>query len=232
MTRNLLKSLVRSFYASGTLILLLGMLLSATNKPALASGFSNEPEKNSASLLKNNPPEENNTPQVTEETETPSVTETVVVTETVAVTETPVTTETVVVTKTPKKNTKTPSVTETVVVTETPVTTETVEITETPVVTETVEVSETPVVTETLVVTEVPNDDPGDPPADDGNNEEGPVPTLSAPQPQQGQAPVLIPVTGIDLSNADGLLGGLFTNIGLVILGLAMVLTGFYSRLK
>ena len=62
---------------------------------------------------------------------------------------------------------------------------------------------------------------------------ETPVPTMSAPEPQTNQNPVLIPVTGVDLSAASaGGLGGLFTNLGLLILGLAMVLTGVNQRLR
>jgi YqxM protein len=159
-----------------------------------------------------------------EVTETP--TETVTETPTETVTETPAETPTEQVTETP-----TVEVTETPTeqVTETP----TVEVTETPIeqVTETptVEVTETPI----EQVTETPADQVTETPVvPESPNIETAIPTL-APPPSSGTTAVLIPVTGIDLSNpAGGRFASLFTNLGLLILGLALVLTGVYNRLR
>jgi hypothetical protein len=61
--------------------------------------------------------------------------------------------------------------------------------------------------------------------------------TLSVPNATVTSTPVLIPVTGADMTlpigvNTLGLFGGLFTNIGLFTLGLALALTGITSQMK
>jgi hypothetical protein len=174
-------------------------------------------------------------------TETP-VTETPV-TET-PVTETPVTKTPVTptpVTETPVKDTpvtKTPVTPETPTpVTETPAT-ET-PVTETPVTETPTPVTETPTpVTETPVkdVSETPTTVSTDenkettPPAEE--NKETPVPTFAPPS-DNSTSQVLIPVTGLDLSNPTGnVLGSLFTNLGLIVLGLALLLTGITNRMR
>jgi len=171
-------------------------------------------------------------PPVTETpvTETP-VTETPVtetpVTET-PVTETPVTetpvTETPV-TETPV--TETP-VTETPV-TETPVT-ET-PVTETPI-TET-PVTETPVTTEVPATTEAPT--ATDPPTTKTPTEEirtpTPPPTLAKPT-SIGTSQVLIPQTGLDLSNQGGIGFWLILFMGIGLVGTGLVFQGVSSQVK
>jgi hypothetical protein len=61
--------------------------------------------------------------------------------------------------------------------------------------------------------------------------------TLAPPVSTVTSTPVLIPVTGVDLTrpigaNSLALFGGLFTNIGLFTLGLALALTGITSQMK
>ncbi len=61
--------------------------------------------------------------------------------------------------------------------------------------------------------------------------------TLAPPAVTTTSTPVHIPVTGVDLTrpiaaNSLSLFGGLFTNIGLFTLGLALALTGINSQLK
>jgi len=83
-------------------------------------------------------------------------------------------------------------------------------------VTETPDTSETPDVSETPNITE----DPGNPPQQQRQ------PTL-APPPAAG-GPILIPVTGADLESDGGGKSGssLFTNLGIMFLGLGLVLHG------
>ncbi len=64
-----------------------------------------------------------------------------------------------------------------------------------------------------------------------------PIVTLPPPVITVTSTPVLIPVTGADMTrpigaNSLGLFAGLFTNIGLFTLGLALALTGITSQMK
>ncbi len=193
-----------------------------------------------------------NTPTVTPDptaTDTPTVTPVPPTDTPVPPTDTPVPpTETPVITDTPVPPTDTPvPPTETPVVTDTPIPpTETAVVTDTPVVpTETpvntntpVPPTETPVVEPTATeVTSGGTPTPGiEPSATPGTQETPTNPTPDVPPTQEPPPPsttVLIPVTGADLTAAGPFGMGtssFFINLGLVLAGFGLVLTGISKR--
>jgi len=204
----------------------------ATNTPtALPSNTPTSTPTDTPTAISTNTP--TNTPTSTIEvtaTFTPTATNTPTDTPVPTFSPTPVNTDTPVPTETPvNTDTPVPTATLTAVVTDTPVPTATPVDTNTPVPTAT-PTDVTSGGTPTPGATSTPTPVIDITPTTDGTSTPQTPPTLPPPP---RSTPVLIPVTGADLTapSASGFgLSNLFINLGLVLGGLGLVLTGIQKR--